>query len=63
MNMKKLLYRLKAPCSRCPYKLGLVETPVNPCPQCRMNGYQTFDRFLKQMSKEKMCLPRQGEPS
>lgn len=35
------------PCPQCPYKLGLVHTLVNPCPQCKKNDYQTFERFLK----------------
>lgn len=34
------------PCARCPYKLGLVRTLVNPCPQCREDGYAMYDRFL-----------------
>ena len=29
----------KKPCAKCPYKLGLVETLVSPCPQCMQNGY------------------------
>ena len=37
----------RKPCAKCPYKLGIVETPVNPCPQCRQNGYETYKRFLK----------------
>ena len=37
--------KLTLPCSRCPYKLGLIKTLVNPCPQCKMNGYQIFERF------------------
>lgn len=33
------------PCPECPYKLGLVETFANPCPQCRLNNYKTFETF------------------
>lgn len=43
----------KKPCAKCPYKLGAVETPVNPCPECKQNGYKSYERFLK--------LPRQGK--
>ncbi len=43
----------KKPCAKCPYKLGAVETPVNPCPQCKLNNYDACERFLK--------LPWQGE--
>lgn len=47
-NMKQLIHQIKPPCDKCPYKLGLVHTVVNPCPQCKANGYQTFERFQKQ---------------
>ena len=48
MKLKKLINQVKPPCSRCPYRLGLVHTTVNPCPQCKENGYQTFERFQKE---------------
>lgn len=38
--------QIKAPCAKCPYKLGLVKTLVNPCPQCKANGYRMFERFV-----------------
>jgi len=41
---------MNSPCAKCPYKLGLVHTVVNPCPQCKEDGYQTFERFQKQAS-------------
>jgi len=43
----------KEPCAKCPYKLGQVQTISNPCPQCKQNGYDSYERFLK--------LPRQGK--
>lgn len=39
--MKKLI----PPCSKCPYKLGQIKTLVNPCPQCKRNGYSSFGIF------------------
>lgn len=42
----------KKPCSRCPYTLGLIKTLTNPCPECRMNGYRSYERFQKQLSGE-----------
>lgn len=48
MSMKDLLYKVKPPCDKCPYKLGLVHTVANPCPQCKENGYTMFERFQKQ---------------
>lgn len=41
----KLIDQKKPPCSQCPYKLRLIETLINPCPQCMENDYQTFERF------------------
>lgn len=48
MNTKNLTHYVNPPCAKCPYKLGLVHTSVNPCPQCKEDGYQTFERFQKQ---------------
>ena len=45
--MKQNKSRKKAPCPKCPYKLGIVKTLVNPCPQCRLNEYQMFEQFQK----------------
>lgn len=50
MKMKAILYMMKPPCSRCPYKLGLVHTVVNPCPQCKENGYKTYEQFKNGLS-------------
>lgn len=36
------------PCHECPYKLGLVETVANPCPQCMLNDYKSFETFKNQ---------------
>jgi len=43
----------KKPCDKCPYKLGAVETLVDPCPDCKQNGYKFYERFLE--------LPWQGK--
>ena len=45
LKLKKLIYYMKPPCSKCLYKLGLVHTVVNPCPQCKENGYSMFEQF------------------
>ena len=47
MKLKKLIDRVKPPCAKCPYKLGTVETPINPCPQCKLDGYQSYEWFRK----------------
>ena len=46
-------FKIKAPCSKCPYKLGIIKTVINPCPQCKMNNYQTYERFKEQLSRIK----------
>lgn len=50
--MNDLPHHAKSPCAKCPYKLGLVHTLTNPCPQCRENGYQTFEQFKKQLPEK-----------
>ncbi len=50
MKIKNLVYRIKPLCPGCPYTLGMVHTLVNPCPDCRLNGYLMYERFQKQLS-------------
>ena len=50
-EMINLIRRVIQPCKKCPYKLGLLETTMNPCPQCKLNNYQAYDEFKKQMLK------------
>lgn len=50
--MKHLLYKLNPPCKKCPYKSGQIQTPIYPCPQCKMNGYRTFEEFRKQLDRK-----------
>ena len=45
-----LIYLINPPCPKCPYTLGLVKTLRNPCPECQLNGYKTFERFQRQLS-------------
>ena len=45
MKIKRLLYKLKLPCPKCPYKLGLVKTLCCPCPGCRLNDYRMYEIF------------------
>ena len=56
METKNLYYKIVPPCSKCPYKLGLVHTPDNPCPQCRQNGYHTFERIQKRVAGNELQL-------
>lgn len=50
MNMNQLIHQIKQPCAKCPYKLGLVQALINPCSQCKESGYQTFERFQRELS-------------
>ena len=52
MKLKKIINRIKAPCAQCPYKLGQIEMPINPCPRCKQDNYSSYEWFLK--------LPWQG---
>ena len=48
MELKRLFDKVtKSPCAKCPYTLGQVKTLVNPCPQCKANGYRMFEQFTK----------------
>ena len=61
MKTKKLIYKIKSPCDKCPYHLGLVATLVNPCPQCKENGYQPFEIFRRKMQKnDAHCIDEDG---
>ena len=51
MKEMKAVRQPNSPCAKCPYKLGLVQTLINPCPQCRENGYAMFEQFQKQKLK------------
>lgn len=53
MKLKEIITQKKVPCGKCLYKLGLVETLANPCPECRMNGYRSYEWFRKQLSGER----------
>ena len=50
MELRRFIQQFNSPCDKCPYKLGLVQTLINPCPQCKANGYQTFKRFQRELS-------------
>jgi hypothetical protein len=41
MILKKLF--VKHHCSKCPYKLGIIHTFRNPCPECKANGYKAYE--------------------
>ena len=40
------------PCAKCPYKLGIIKTIVNPCPHCKENGYSFYERITKEQYED-----------
>ena len=52
MELRELIHWDKPPCPQCPYTLGLIQTLVNPCPQCKENRYKTYEWFKKAQSGE-----------
>ncbi len=53
MTTKDIINKIKPPCSKCPYKLGQVQTFANPCPKCRQNNYHAFRQFQDMVSAKK----------
>lgn len=49
MKLKKLLDTILQPCNKCPYKLGIIKSVENPCPQCKLNGYNTYYMLKKKL--------------
>lgn len=49
--MENKLGKLTIPCGKCPYKLGIVRTVVNPCPQCKRNSYSSYKQFVEQSKR------------
>jgi hypothetical protein len=54
MNYKtiKIGGYIKPPCSKCPYKLGIIQTVRNPCLECKANGYKAYEWFTNQRNKQ-----------
>jgi len=47
MSIKKLIYLFKPPCPKCPYTLGHVKFVYNPCPSCKLDGYQMYHVLIE----------------
>ena len=61
MNSKDLLNKIIPPCPKCPYKLGQVETLKNPCPECKLNDYMTYEAFITMAVGQKIPPEKQQE--
>ena len=59
MNSKDLLNKIIPPCPKCPYKLGQVETLKNPCPECKLNNYRTYETFITMAVGQKIPSGKQ----
>ena len=47
MYLNKIKNAIHPPCDKCPYKLGTIQTLVNPCPHCKSNNYSSYNRFVE----------------
>ena len=47
MDLNEIKKKIFPPCEKCPYKLGLIQTLVDPCPKCKLSNYANYDRFIK----------------
>lgn len=54
MKRNKLSSKAEPPCPKCPYKLGIIHTVANPCPKCMLDGYQTYEWFMKQQTAKRL---------
>ena len=60
MNTKGLARKIKPPCQKCPYKLGQIEAIKNPCPECKMDGYKSYERFADMLSRGEL-ISKEGQ--
>jgi hypothetical protein len=56
--MKKIIHKIKPPCRKCPYKLGKVSITVEPCRNCKENGYNMYEKLAQ---SERECTDRRGQ--
>lgn len=49
----KLIYRIKPPCPKCPYKLEQVMFFIDPCPQFKDGGYRIYEIFKDLFNRER----------
>lgn len=59
----KLIYRIKPPCPKCPYRLGQVQALVNPCSQCKKDGYSMFGCFRQSFLRVGRNTTKGGDAS
>ncbi len=38
-------------CEKCPYKLGILKSFVDPCPHCKKDGYSFVKRTGKKTTR------------
>jgi hypothetical protein len=50
--ISEIIEVVNPPCSKCPYKLGIIHTVRNPCPECKTNGYKAYEWFTNQRNKQ-----------
>ena len=61
MELRRFIQQFNPPCDKCPYKLGLVQTLINPCPQCKASRRLNSSKSVCQENIQQMklvCKPR-----
>ena len=53
MSLRNLIDKIKPPCPKCPYTLGLVKFVVDPCPNCKHNGYNMYYKLTKASTQQR----------
>ena len=41
-TIRKLADKIKPPCPKCPYTLGIVKFVTDPCRMCKLNDYNVY---------------------
>ena len=52
MELKRIWYKIKPPCYKCPYRLGTLRIQCDPCPcaRCKMGDYLMYEWFQEEAS-------------
>jgi hypothetical protein len=50
--ISEIIEAVNPPCSKCPYKQGIIHTLMNPCPECKTNGYKAYEQFVNQINRK-----------
>ena len=57
MLLDKLMNDINPFCFKCPYKLGLIKTLINPCIGCKIDGYKISNIMVTYRLRADMPAP------